>query len=197
MATCNDIAGNQGIAYQLVVIDTVAPSITYVGTSPASPNAQGWYKTNVTVSFTGTDATSGIASCPNKTIGEGLAKTATGICTDYAGNRKTLLSPAFNVDKTKPVVNVLMNGSVISNANNTVPTYSLAQGIPTANCDTTDAVSGVATSASLSLVKVTASGEVPAPNPPTSMGNYRAKCIGALDNADNANAKTVAFKVTQ
>ena len=197
MATCNDIAGNQGIAYQLVIIDTVAPNITYLGASPTSPNAKGWYKNSVTVSFSGTDATSGIASCPNRTIGEGLAKTIPGVCTDNAGNRKSLVSPAFNIDKTKPVINVLMNGLVISNANSTVPTYSLAQGIPTASCETTDALSGVATTASLNLVKVTTTGEVAAANPPTAVGTYRTRCSGALDNADNSFAKTVTFKVTR
>jgi hypothetical protein len=192
--TCTDVAGNQGSASLVVKVDTVAPSISYVGAAPASPNAQGWYNTNVTVSFAGTDATSGIASCPTKMVSEGFGKTATGVCTDNAGNRKTLVSPAFNIDKTKPVVNVLMNGSVVSG---TTPSYSLAQGIPTASCETTDALSGVATSASLSLVKVTSSGEVAAANPPTTTGTYRAKCLGALDNADNANARTVSFKVTR
>jgi hypothetical protein len=193
-ATCKDLAGNSSNASQTVKVDTLRPSISYVGSTPAAPNANGWFKTNVVVSFSGTDATSGIASCPNRTITQGLAKTATGICTDNAGNRKTLVSPAFNIDTTKPVVNVLMNGVVVS----TGLTFSLLQtGVPTASCQTTDAISGVATSASISVVKVTTLGEVPASNPPTSVGNYRAKCAGALDNADNANAKTIAFKVTQ
>jgi hypothetical protein len=193
-ASCYDVANNQGSASLVVKVDTVAPSISYAGASPASPNAQGWYKTNVVVNFTGTDATSGIASCPTKMVSEGFGKTARGVCTDNAGNQKFLLSPAFNIDKTKPVVNVLMNGSVVSG---TTPSYSLAQGIPTASCETTDALSGVAVPASLSLVKVTSSGEVAAANPPTTTGTYRAKCLGALDNADNANARTVTFKITR
>jgi hypothetical protein len=193
-ATCNDVAGNQGSDSVVVKVDTVAPTTSYTSVSPASPNAKGWYNTNVTLSFTGTDATSGIASCPSKTIGEGFGKTARGICTDNAGNQKTRLSPAFNIDKTKPVVNVLMNGSVVSG---TTPSYSLAQGIPSASCETTDALSGVATSASISIVKVTSSGEVAATNPPTLAGTYKAKCLGALDNADNASSRTVTFKVTR
>jgi hypothetical protein len=194
-ATCNDVAGNQGTSSVVVKVDTVAPTIGYAGASPASPNAKGWYNTNVSVSFTGTDATSGIASCPNKTLGEGLAKTTTGVCTDNAGNRKTLLSPAFNIDKTKPVVNLLMGGSMI--ANGTVPTYSLASGVPIASCDTTDVLSGVAALALISVVKVTTAGEIAASNPPTITGTYRARCSGALDNAANSNARTVAFRVSK
>jgi hypothetical protein len=192
-ATCKDLLGNQGNASQTLKVDTVVPTISYGGSSPAAPNANGWYKTNVTVSFSGTDATSGIASCPSKTLSQGLARTTNGKCTDNAGNSKTLTSPAFNIDTTKPIVNVLMNGVVVA----TGQTYSLAQGVPTASCQTTDALSGVATSASISVVKVTSSGEVASSNPPVAAGNYRAKCTGALDNADNANAKTVSFKVTQ
>jgi large repetitive protein len=190
-ATCKDIAGNQGSASQVVKVDTVAPSITYAGAAPASPNAQGWYKTNVTLSFTGTDATSGIAACPNRTMGEGLAKTATGTCTDNAGNRKTLLSPTFNIDKTKPIVNVLMNGGAV--LPNTTPTYSLAHGVPTASCNTLDVLSGVAVSASPSVVNATTGQAVS--NPPTVPGSYRAKCAGALDRADNANERTIPFRV--
>jgi hypothetical protein len=88
-------------------------------------------------------------------------------------------------------------GSIITNANSVIPSYALAQGIPTASCDTTDGVSGVATPASLSIVKVTSSGDVAAANPPTATGTYRARCSSALDNADNTNARTVTFKVTR
>lgn len=99
-----------------------------------------------------------------------------------AGGSRRLEPPT-----TKPAVNVLMNGSIV---NNTTPSYALAQGVPAASCATTDALSGVAVPASLGVVNAVTGQAVP--NPPTAVGLYRARCAGALDNA---NLTTVTFRV--
>jgi large repetitive protein len=179
--------------------DGTKPTIAYDSSSPLA-NANGWNNTSVTVKFRGNDATSGIASCPDRTIsaeatknldGTFTGKTVNGSCTDNAGNVVTLVSPAFNIDKTKPVVGVTMNGIVTAST----PTYSLASGVPTVGCSSTDALSGVANAAALTVVKVTTTGEIPVAIPVTAIGTYKAKCQNALDNAGNANGVQITFKV--
>jgi hypothetical protein len=81
------------------------PPIAFATASPA-PNAAGWNNTNVTVTFTGTDALSGIASCTAPVVlsTEGTGLSASGVCIDFAGN---VSAPAtvsgIKIDKTAPV----------------------------------------------------------------------------------------------
>ena len=67
--------------------DATAPVVTAAADRPADHN--GWYNHALTVTFTGTDATSGIASCDAaKSYGgpDTAATTVSGSCTDQAGN---------------------------------------------------------------------------------------------------------------
>jgi hypothetical protein len=86
--------------------DTVAP-ITNAAPSPL-PNANGWNNTNVAVTFSGTDATSGIATCSSATVvtTDGQGQTSgSGTCTDNAGNVSAATSASgINIDRTPPVV---------------------------------------------------------------------------------------------
>ena len=101
---CVDKAGNltqvtKGLGYDSTkpTIDTATPS--------SDPNAAGWYNGPVTFRFHGTDATSGINSCPDQTYSgpDGAAAQITGTCTDLAGNSATK-TVTVKYDTTDPTV---------------------------------------------------------------------------------------------
>ena len=90
-------------------IDKIAPSLS--GSPVQSPNAAGWYKSNVTIHWTCSDTGgSGIAgACPSDdTIsGEGTGLTATQTVADVAGNSTTATSsPAVRIDRTPPTTGI-------------------------------------------------------------------------------------------
>lgn len=154
--------------------DATAPEAT--ATRAPDANANGWNNTDVTVTFTGTDNLSGLASCDAPVVlGEGAGQSASGTCTDLAGNVSAPASVSdINVDKTAPVVTVtgVADGG----------TYTLGD-VPAAGCDTADALSGVATAASASV-----SGG--------SVGTFTVTCDGAEDLAGNTAAATaVSYSV--
>jgi hypothetical protein len=69
------------------------------------PDVNGWYNHAVGISWGGSDATSGIASCTSVTYGgpDGASAAVGGGCTDNAGNSAS--SPvAINFDATAPVL---------------------------------------------------------------------------------------------
>ena len=88
-------------------IDKVAPALT--GTPTSSPNADGWYKGDVTIQWACSDALSGIdGACPaNGTVtGEGAGQTVSASVVDKAGNSTTSQSAAVNIDRTAPVTSL-------------------------------------------------------------------------------------------
>src|SRR6266478_4031843 len=91
------------LAIQIVGLDNEPPTIT-AKASPA-PNAAGWNNTNVTVTFTCSDAISGVASCPSpQTVtAEGANQVISGTATDNAGNTAST-SIKLNIDKTPPTI---------------------------------------------------------------------------------------------
>src|SRR5438034_467035 len=100
---CTDNAGN--------VSGTVAYSLKYDATAPRlapspdrAPNAKGWYRSPVTVTWNGSDVTSGIASCPNSatySTGDSANASLGATCTDQAGNSASA-SFALKYDSTAP-----------------------------------------------------------------------------------------------
>lgn len=86
-----------------IYIDKTAPSV-HVAAS-RGPDFNGWYNKPVSFTFTGTDATSGIASCTSLTYsGPDNAKAlASGTCTDKAGNVGHA-SYRFAYDSTPPTI---------------------------------------------------------------------------------------------
>ena len=78
MGTCTDLAGNSASVTVLVKVDLTAPTVT----SNAEPAANqfDWNNTDVTVSFSCTDALSGVASCsaPQTVTSEGADQVVTG-----------------------------------------------------------------------------------------------------------------------
>ena len=141
-------------------------------------NANGWNNSDVIVSFSGIDDTSGIASCDADVIlsSDGTDQSASGTCSDNAGNDTTVTASGINIDETAPVVSVT---GVTDGA-----TYYLGS-VPAAGCDTSDALSGVETSASLTL-----SGGAP-----DGTGTFTATCDGALDNAGNSGSASMTYNV--
>lgn len=95
-----------GITVQIIGVDNDPPTITASIDPP--PNTFGWNNTDVTVTFTCSDATSGIATCPNPitVTTEGANQVVSGTAVDRAGNRASA-SVTLNIDKTPPVIAVI------------------------------------------------------------------------------------------
>ncbi|MDQ3874461.1 MAG: hypothetical protein M3322_02760 [Actinomycetota bacterium] len=89
-----------------VKVDKTPPAVT--GTPERRPDANGWYKRPVRVSFTGSDALSGIESCTAALYSGPDTATAsvTGSCRDQAGNTGSR-SLSFKYDATPPVLSAV------------------------------------------------------------------------------------------
>ena len=101
--SCLDKAGNVGPASYALKYDATAPVTT--ATPDRQPNANGWYRASVTVTFGGTDATAGIDSCdqPKSYAGpDTTSTTLSGACLDKAGNSNSA-SRTMKYDATAPV----------------------------------------------------------------------------------------------
>jgi hypothetical protein len=104
--TCLDKAGNGSAASLAVKYDQTAPTTSGVPSRPADAND--WYNRPLTVSFQGSDLTSGIASCtePKSYAGPDATNlTLSGTCRDVAGNDGGSGVFAFKYDGTVPLVN--------------------------------------------------------------------------------------------
>ena len=162
--TATDAAGNASSISVTVELDGGKPTITSQVT-PA-PGASGWTKAaSVSVGFACADGLSGVATCtaPGQVTAEGTT-TVTGTAVDLAGNSASVTA-TVKIDRTPPVVKVVLSA---------VPV--------TASCSTSDALSGVATSATLTQSTARVNG-VPVTT---------ATCSGATDVAGNAAAPVTA-----
>jgi hypothetical protein len=85
-------------------VDRTAPTI--LGSVSLAPNASGWYNTVATVSFTCSDETSGVASCPDPApvLEDGPDQSVSGTAADKAGNTASARVDGINVDRTAPTV---------------------------------------------------------------------------------------------
>jgi len=86
-----------------IYIDKTAPAVQAVPSR--TPDANGWYDKPVSFSFTGTDATSGVASCSSTSYSgpDNGNASVSGTCKDKAGNVGNG-SYAFSYDATPPTV---------------------------------------------------------------------------------------------
>ncbi len=99
--TAVDNAGNQATDPATVSIDETDPTIDAV--ADRAPNAKGWYAAAVTVSFSCSDALSGIDACPaSKAVTEGADQHVSASATDAAGNSGSASLTGINVDETAP-----------------------------------------------------------------------------------------------
>jgi hypothetical protein len=101
--TCTDVAGNTsapvGFGFKY---DATPPSVTPTVDRP--PDTKGWYRKPLSISFVGSDATSGIAACtaPARFAGpDGPQASVTGSCRDGAGNVAEA-KQSFQYDATAP-----------------------------------------------------------------------------------------------
>src|SRR5262245_59955521 len=113
-----DNAGNTSTPVTIgsINIDKTAPTVSG-GRTPAA-NANGWNNTNITVTFTGTDTLSGLASCTPSVVksSEGADQSATGTCTDNAGNTSAPVTVSnINIDKTAPTLTGSKNPAANAN----------------------------------------------------------------------------------
>ena len=171
-----DRAGNvEASKMATVLIDKTAPGIV---ASRTPPNAAGWNNTAVTVSFSCTDALSGVASCtaPQTLSGEGASQSVSGEAVDNAGNTATTSLSGIDIDLTAPTVAIT---GITDNA-----TYDLGA-VPQPGCTTSDALSGVAASAAVSVSGGTSNG----------VGTFAVTCNGAKDKAGNAGAASASYTV--
>src|SRR5438270_2600449 len=109
------------LTIEIVGVDN-DPPIIHAAVSPA-PNSAGWNNTPVTVTFTCSDATSGIANCPPPQVitSEGANQIVGGTATDVAGNSATV-SVTIKLDKTGPSLNIASpaSGSTVNLSTTTI-----------------------------------------------------------------------------
>jgi hypothetical protein len=96
-------------------LDKTPPTAT--AAASRSPNSNGWYNASVTVSFSGTDATSGIDTCTQTTYsGPDTSSTpVSGTCHDKAGNQSATSSLTLRYDATPPQANAFADRAADSN----------------------------------------------------------------------------------
>jgi len=111
--SCSDLAGNNASATASGINIDKTPPLVDASVSPAA-NANGWNNTTVTVTYSGSDELSGIASCETDVLGnEGADQSASGSCTDLAGNSASATIGGINIDKTSPALNIISPEAVI------------------------------------------------------------------------------------
>ncbi|MGE5262847.1 MAG: PxKF domain-containing protein [Acidobacteriota bacterium] len=134
--TVTDNAGNSAsTSFSTIQVDKTPPSITFVNRTLA--NSNGWNNGDVTVNWSCTDNLSGVvAATTSKTVAtEGSNQSATGTCTDNAGNNASNTQTGINIDKTPPTITFV----------NRTPanTYGWNNGDVTVNWSCADSLSGV------------------------------------------------------
>jgi hypothetical protein len=105
-ATCSakDASGTTVKTTTAIRIDRTAPSAVANADRPA--DAGGFYNHSLSAAWSGTDATSGVASCTSTPYSgpDGTGISLTGSCKDKAGNVSAPVPFVFNYDATPPVL---------------------------------------------------------------------------------------------
>jgi hypothetical protein len=99
--TAQDTAGNTAAASHTVKLDKTPPGIT---ASVPSPGGLGWYLSPFTITWTCTDALSGVvtATIQQSITSGGANQSRTAACTDLAGNSSSHTVSGLNVDLIAP-----------------------------------------------------------------------------------------------
>jgi hypothetical protein len=104
--TCSfvDGTGSHSAGTNPIKIDQTPPTASVA--AERSPDSAGIYSRPVTVTWSGTDATSGIAACTAIPYAgpDGIAVSLTGTCRDNAGNISAPVSFILNYDATPPAL---------------------------------------------------------------------------------------------
>lgn len=122
------------------IADTTAPSITFVSRVPAA-NGAGWNSSDVTLTWSCSDSVGIDASESTTTVvlGEGADQSATGVCTDVAGNSVSDTRTGINVDKTLPTIS-----AGLAPSRPATTWWNISSAAPTVTYTCGDALSGVA-----------------------------------------------------
>jgi len=105
-ATCSatDASGTTTKTTTAIRIDRTPPVV--VANADRAPDGGGFYNHSLTATWTGNDATSGIASCASTPYSgpDGMSISLTGSCKDKAGNISAPVAFVFHYDATPPVL---------------------------------------------------------------------------------------------
>lgn len=139
----SDVAGNSASSSQAVRLDGTPPTANM--TYPAADGLAGWYVNPVTITPTGSDATSGVASqeasfngttwYPAVTLAADGTYTVQARLIDMAGNA-TSISRNFRLDRTAPVITVTTLPPGSSGWYTTPPVFSVTATDPASGIDT-------------------------------------------------------------
>lgn len=105
--TCTvSVSGSQCCRLDVTIKRDATPPTATAVTAQRAPDSNGWYNHAVQVATTGTDATSGIASCTSPTYSgpDSGSASVSGTCTDNAGNASAPKALLFQFDATPPTV---------------------------------------------------------------------------------------------
>ena len=118
-ATCS---ATNGAGLEMAV--TLAPPIKRDATPPTisaaattSPNANGWHSGDVTVHFSCSDSTSGVASCPADQVLTSSGSSAAKTIMDNAGNQATSNVVAVSIDRSAPVISYTLSPASADGSN--------------------------------------------------------------------------------
>ena len=177
--TCRDVAGNTSSSSNFnFQYDDTGPAVT--ATPARSPDSNGWYNHPLAVSFSGTDATSGLDTCSaaqNYSGPDNANASVSGSCTDRAGN-STQRSFGLSYDSTAPQV----TGSSASRSPDSNGWYNHAF---TVTFTGADAMSGIGT-----CTQTTYSG----PDDPT--GTVNGTCQDRAGNTSASSAFNFQYDAT-
>jgi Putative Ig domain len=115
--TCTDLAGNQTTGtFSGINIDKTPPQISSAATAGGQPYFGAVTSQTVTVTFTCTDPGGSGVTQPSQQQtfpNEGLGQSATGTCTDRAGNTSTAKFSPINVVRTAPQLSAVLTAAGI------------------------------------------------------------------------------------
>jgi len=167
----SDTGASETVNMLTVKLDKTPPTISASATPNA--NANGWNKTDVSVTYKCADAVSGLAPgsppAPSVLALEGADQSASGKCFDVAGNAAEAIVKSINIDKTPPVLTATLSPTPNSNGWN--------RSDVTVTFQATDPLSGVAT--------------VSVPSAITTEGKQQPVSGRATDRADNVSSLSV------
>ena len=117
VGTATDVAGNTATTSVTVNLDRTPPDVTAAQVPP--PNANGWNNSPVVVTFTATDALSGVAlgsiTAPVTLAADGRNLSASGRAVDLAGNVGTFTLTGVNIDQVAPIITATLGSSPNAN----------------------------------------------------------------------------------
>ena len=174
-------AGGSASTSVTIKRDATAPSIS--GAANPAPNGNGWNNSDVTVSFTCTDALSGVAGCtPATTLStEGAGQSVTGTATDQAGNTASATVSGINIDKTAPSASAAITAG-------TPGTNGWYVSPVTVSSTCTDALSGVASAPGAVTLSADGAGQGASGTCVDQAGNSAGASVSGIDIDQTAPA---------